>query len=66
MVEFAQNISVNRTTCLSSFKMVTGFKPKQPIDLVLMTHNHYRVSDSASAFVSHIRAIYEEIREYNK
>ena len=63
MVEFAYNGSINRTTSLSLFEIVTGFKPRQPIDLVLMTHYHSRVSDSVSAFASHIRALYEEIRE---
>jgi len=28
-----------------------------------MAHDHSRVSDSASAFASHIRALHEEIRE---
>jgi len=28
-----------------------------------MAHNHFRVSDSASTFASHIRALHEEIRE---
>ena len=28
-----------------------------------MAHHHSRVSDSASAFASHIRALHEEIRE---
>ena len=28
-----------------------------------MAHHHFRVSDSVSAFASHIRALHEEIRE---
>jgi len=28
-----------------------------------MTHHHSRVSDSASAFTSHIRVLHEEMRE---
>ena len=28
-----------------------------------MAHHHFRVSDSASVFASHIRALHEEIRE---
>jgi len=35
----------------------------QPVDLIPMAHHHSRVSDSASAFASHIRALHEEIRE---
>jgi len=42
---------------------VTGFKPKQPIDIVLMAHHHYRVSDFASVFAYHIRALHEKIRD---
>ena len=40
MVEFAYNNSVNRTTCLSPFEIVTSFKLRQPIDLVPMTHRY--------------------------
>jgi len=63
MAEFAYNGYVNRSTSLNPFEIVIGFKPKQPIDLILMAHPHSRVSDSASAFASHIRALHEEIRE---
>jgi len=62
MAEFAYNSSVNRTTCFSPFEIVTGFRPRQPIDLVPLAH-HFRVSDSASVCTSHIRALHEEIRE---
>ena len=62
IAEFAYNGTVNRTTGLNPFEIVNSFKPRQPVDLILMTH-HPRVSDSASAFASHIRALYEEIRE---
>ena len=63
MTEFAYNSSINRTTCLSLFEVVTDFKPRQPIDLVHMAHHHSRVSDSASTFASHLHALHEEIRE---
>ena len=66
MTGFAYNSFVNMTTCLSPFEIVTGFKSKQPIDLVLMAHHYSRMSDSASAFASHIHALYEEIKEDNK
>ena len=62
MAEFAYNSFVNRTTCLSPFEIITGFKPNQLIDLVPMAH-HFRVSNSASAFTSHIHALHEEIRD---
>ena len=48
---------------LSPFEIVNSFKPRQLVDLILMTHHHSRVSDSALAFASHIRALHEEIRE---
>ena len=38
MAEFAYNSSVNRTTYLSPFEIVTSFKPRQLIDLVFMAH----------------------------
>ena len=63
MAKFAYNCFINRTSGLSPFEVVTDFKSRQPIDLVFMTHHHFRVSDSASAFASHIRALHEEIRE---
>ena len=63
MAEFVYNSSVNRTTNLSPFEIVTDFKPRQPIDLIPMAHHHSRVSDFASAFASHIRALHEEIGE---
>ena len=63
MAEFAYNGSVNRTTGHSPFEIVTGFKSSQPINLIFMAYHHSRVSDSASAFASHIRALHEEIRE---
>ena len=66
MPEFAYNSSANRITGLGPFKIVTGFKPRQLIDLVPITHHHFRISDSASAFTSHIRALHEKIRENNK
>jgi len=51
------------TTCLSPFEVVTGFKPKQLIDLVPIAHHYSRVPDYASAFTSHMGALHEEIRE---
>ena len=54
MAKFAYNSSANRTTGLSTFEVVTDFKLRQSIDLVPMAHHNSRVSDSASAFASHI------------
>ena len=47
---------------LSSFEIVTGFKYRQPIDLVLLVNHHCRVSDSTSVFTSHRCALHQEIR----
>ena len=63
LAEFAHNSFVNKTTGLSPFEIVTGFKSRRPIDLVPIAHHHSRVSDSASAFLSHICALHEEIRD---
>jgi len=63
MVEFVYNDSVNKTTGLNPFEVIIGFKPKQQIDLILMAHHHFRVSDSASAFTSHIHALHKKIRK---
>ena len=63
MSKFAYSGSINRTTGLSLYEIVISFKPRQLIDLVPMTLHHFRASDSASAFASHIRALHEEIRE---
>jgi len=63
MAEFAYNGYVNRSTGLSPFEIVTEFKRRQPINLIPMAHHHSRVSDSTSAFASHIRALHKEIRE---
>ena len=63
MTEVAYNGSVNRITDLSPFEIVNCFKPRQPVDLIFIAHHHFRVSNSASAFASHIRALHEGIRE---
>ena len=63
MAEFVYNSYVNRTTGLSLFEIVTGFKSKQPIDLVHIAYHHSKVSDSASVFASHIRALHEKTRD---
>ena len=62
MAEFAYNSFINRTICFSPFEIVTGFKPKQLIDLVPIAHHYFRVLDSVSAFTPHIHALHKEIR----
>ena len=39
---------------------MNGYKPTKPIDLILMTQ-HPRVSESASAFASHIHDLHKKI-----
>jgi len=51
--EFAYNTSVNRTKRMSSFEVVHGYQPRQPIDLILMAPHHTRMSESAASFASH-------------
>jgi len=43
VAEFAYNSSVDRTIGVSPFEVVTGFNPRQPIDLVPMAHHHSRI-----------------------
>jgi len=45
---------------MSLFKVVHSYKPRKPIDLILMTQ-HPKVSESASAFASHIHDLHKEI-----
>lgn len=62
-VEFAYNSSVNRTTGMSPFEIVIGYRPRAPIDLIPMLATH-RPSKSASAFAHHIHSLHEEIRRH--
>ena len=41
MAEFAYRSSVKNTTRRSPFDIITGFRPRQPIDLVFMAHHHF-------------------------
>ena len=45
---------------MSPFEVVYGYKPRKPIDFVPMTQ-HPKVSESASAFASHIHDLHKEI-----
>ena len=40
--EFAYNSSVNRTIGMSSFEVVHGYQPRQPINLIPMASHHTR------------------------
>lgn len=60
-VEFMYNSSVNRTTGMSPFQIVTGYKPIALIDHIPISASH-RPSKSASSFASNICALHQEIR----
>ena len=60
--EFAYNSSVNRSTGMSPFEIVYGYKPRKPIDLILLpTHAH--VSESVESFAQHVKDLHKEISE---
>jgi hypothetical protein len=59
--EFAYNNSVNRSTGLSPFEIVTGRRPKVPIDLTPLALPA-RISESAVDFAQHIQSIHAEVR----
>jgi len=59
--KFAYNSSVNRTTSMSPFEIVTCYRPRAPIDLIPMSASHCR-SESASSFALHIHSLHQKIR----
>ena len=61
-VEFAYNSSMNRTTGKSSFKVVHGFKPRTPIDLIPTPALH-RVSESAESFATRMYELHKHISD---
>ena len=60
IAEFAYNSSVNRTIGKSPHEIVFGYRPRQPIDLIPVA-DHYRASESALSFASHIHELHKEI-----
>ena len=58
--EFAYNSSVNRSTGLSPFEIVQGYKPNQPVNLIPLPV-HTRVSESAESFAQHVRSLHQDI-----
>ena len=62
--EFAYNTTVNRTTGKSPHEIIYGFRPRQPIDRILVS-DHIRASDSASSFVSHVNDLHKEVMDKN-
>lgn len=60
--EFAYNCSVNRSTGLSPFEIVTGARPKLPIDLSPLPIAS-RICEGAEDFVKHMHDIHSEVRK---
>ena len=58
--EFAYNSSVNRSTGMSPFEIVHGYKPMKPLDLVPLP-THTRVSESADSFAQHVKNLHKDI-----
>jgi hypothetical protein len=59
--EFAFNSSVNKSTGLSPFEVVTGVKPKVPIDIIPLP-SPPRSSEAATDFLTHLQDIHMEVR----
>ena len=56
------NTSVNKTTGRSPYEIVYVFRPKQPIDLILVA-DHYRESESISTLASDVHELHKEISD---
>ena len=61
--EFAYNNSINRSTGMSPFEIVHGYKSRKPSDLIPLPQ-HARVSVLAESFAQHIRELHEQIRTH--
>ncbi|KAK8916151.1 hypothetical protein KSP39_PZI023352 [Platanthera zijinensis] len=61
VAEFAYNSSVNRTTGLSPFHIVSGYDPRKPIDLI-PSPLESRPSESAESFAQHLHELHESVR----
>ena len=61
IAEFAYISFVNRTTGKSTHEIVYDFRPRLlPLELISMA-DHYRVSESASSFTTHMHDLHKEI-----
>jgi len=61
-VEFAYNNSINRSTGLNPFEVITGCKPRKPVDLIPMPL-HARASESTELYAQHINGLHDSIRQ---
>ena len=60
MAEFAYNNSVNRSTRMSPFQVVTGLRPRLPVDLVPLPIES-RPSGEAEDFIRHMQHVHDEV-----
>jgi len=58
--QFAYNSFINRSIGMSHFKVVHGYKPRKPLDLLPMSI-HARVSKSVESFACRIQDLHIEI-----
>lgn len=61
-VEFACNSSVNRSTSICPFEIVTGYQPRKPIDLIDSPIKS-RSSTFAQIFTQHLHYFHENIHK---
>src|SRR5262249_47987802 len=59
--EFTYDDMVNKSTSTSPFKIVTGYRPRNPTDLIPLPV-HACVSESGESFAEHDRSIHDSIR----
>ena len=60
IAQFTYNNFVNRSIGMSPFEVVHGYKPRRPLDLLLMSPDA-RVSESAVEFASLMHDLHQEI-----
>jgi transposase InsO family protein len=60
--QIAYNSYVNQSLGMSPFEVVCGYKPRKPLDLILMTP-HASVSMSTEAFAQHLHELHIEINK---
>ena len=62
IAQLAYSSSINRYIGTSPFKVVHGYTPRKPLDILSMSP-HVRISKSADAFARHIHDLHNEIHK---
>ena len=62
IAQLAYSSSINRSIGTSSSKVVHGYTPRKPLDILPMSP-YVRISKSADAFARHIHDLHNEIRK---